>query len=68
MNTKWITIGVLLGCVTILVGWDIYVAINPPDGDTISEVLFQWAGDHPVVPFVIGVLCGHWFWPQYKEK
>jgi hypothetical protein len=68
MTTRRLTIGVLLGCVLVLVAWDIYVYIEPTPGDTISETLFRWAGRHPIVPFAVGVLSGHWFWGQSIEK
>jgi hypothetical protein len=47
-----------------LAGWDIFVAANSSPGDTISEVVLEVALRHPIVPFALGVLCGHWFWPQ----
>ena len=31
-------------------------------GATISEVIRKWSYENPVVPFVIGFVCGHWFW------
>lgn len=58
--TIWIIIGVTLG----LIIWDIYAAITPEDGDTISRVLLEWSENHIFVPFAFGVLMGHWFWPQ----
>lgn len=58
---------IILGAVTVLlVIWNVYVAIASP-ADTISQVIFGWAGVYPVLPFVIGVLMGHWFWPQIKR-
>jgi hypothetical protein len=64
---KKVTISILIACALLLIGWDIYVAVNKDDGDTISEVLL-WVGKHPVIPFAFGVVMGHLFWPQYKDK
>jgi hypothetical protein len=46
----------------LLIVWDIYLAAAPPTGDTISEVIRDFAYRHPIIPFAIGVLIGHWFW------
>lgn len=62
MTRRW-TIAILLGITALLIGWDIYVALTPQKGDTISEVIRDWAFAHPVIPFALGVLCGHWLWP-----
>jgi hypothetical protein len=66
-KNKWITIGILVVVTALLIGWDIWVAVNNEEGDTISEILL-WVGEHPVLPFAFGVLMGHLFWPQRKEK
>jgi hypothetical protein len=63
MTRKW-TIGILIAIAVILIAWDVYVYVEPSDGDTISEVTLAAAGKHPVIPFAIGVICGHLFWPQ----
>lgn len=31
---------------------------------TISRVTLAWAREWPVVPFSVGVVVGHLFWPQ----
>jgi hypothetical protein len=64
---KKVTISILIIVALLLIGWDIYVAVNKDEGDTISEVLL-WVGSHPVLPFAMGVLMGHLFWPQYRPK
>lgn len=61
------TIAILLSVAAFLVLWDVAVALSPEPDDTISEVVLDWAGRHPIVPFALGVLCGHLFWPQFLE-
>jgi hypothetical protein len=51
----------------IVIGWDIFLANNAPDGDTISESVLYVAHRHPALPFILGVIMGHLFWPQ-KSK
>lgn len=62
MNRR-ITLCLLLGCIGALVGWDIYVAIAEP-GATISALTLDFAQQHPVIPFSVGVVAGHIFWRQ----
>lgn len=71
MNRK-ATVAILLAVVAILIGWDIYVAVSesavaPGAGGTISEVTLAFAQHHPVLPFLIGVVCGHLLWPQVRK-
>ena len=57
--THWI----LIAITAALIAFDIAVACTN-SMPTISEVVWQWCGDHPVVPFGAGVLCGHLFWQR----
>lgn len=66
--TKRITKVVMIATAALIILWDIYVAVEPTPGDTISEVLLGWAMQHPIIPFAIGVVCGHLFWPQGKGE
>ncbi len=46
-------------------GWAVYTSImaaNGQPGDTISEVIARAGREHPMIPFAVGVLIGHWFW------
>ena len=62
--TWWFTL-VTMGVVTVaLIGWDIYVATNTLEGDTISEIMLLFAQKRMIVPMFFGVLMGHWFWPR----
>lgn len=53
--------------VVALLGWDLFVAIEPTQGDTISEIMRDYSAGHPLIPTSIGVLSGHFFWPK-KER
>lgn len=64
MPSRNITGWLLVGAVGVLALYDIVVAANRQEGDTISEVTLDTAKAHPVVPFTLGVVCGHLFWPQ----
>jgi hypothetical protein len=64
MNTKLITSIIMVAVIAVLIIWDVYVAANPVPGDTISEITLNFARRHPVIPFALGFVCGHLFWPQ----
>lgn len=53
---------VLVAVGVVLIAWDIWLYVSPAPADTISRVLFDTATEHPILPFVFGVLAGHWFW------
>ncbi len=62
----WISITkfliILILCIIFV--WDAAVMIFAKDPTiTLSFSLYSVSRDHPVVPFAIGVLCGHVFWP-----
>jgi len=52
----------------VLIGWDIYVFIEPTPEDTISEITLWWAKKTPFIPFGLGVLGGHFTWPGGYTK
>lgn len=61
MGTKAWT-RVVLGLTTVgLIGFDVWVAQEPTDNDTISEVVNVLSNEHPIVPFAWGVLTAHLF-------
>ena len=58
---------IIMAVVTVvIIVFDIYLAINPAT-NTISRIIQTIAFKHPILPFAIGVLCGHWFWPVSKD-
>jgi hypothetical protein len=66
MKTKLVTIWLLIVTTTILIGWDIYVALTPQRGDTISEILLHTAQYASLLPAALGFLMGHLFWPRER--
>lgn len=61
--TKFTTFWILLVAAAVLIGWDIYAAMSTTQ-PTISALSLAWARAHPVIPFTVGVISGHLFWPQ----
>jgi hypothetical protein len=67
-RNRWIVVGALLVGLAIFGGVDWWAARNDVSGDTLSEnVLWNSIGRSLVAFFVgtaMGVLGGHFFWPQ----
>lgn len=61
--TRFGTVWVIVVASAALIGWDIYAACSPTQ-PTISALALVFAHKHPVVPFLLGVVMGHIFWPQ----
>lgn len=69
MNTEmftWINITrffIVLAFVVIFL-WDSVVIFFAADyRATFSFTIYTISKEHPIIPFAIGVLCGHVFWP-----
>jgi hypothetical protein len=67
-QTARVTWALIIVAATVLITWDVKVALNDVSGDTISELLLEMAYRNPVLPFAFGVLMGHLFWPQEKGQ
>jgi hypothetical protein len=57
-----LTTKIILGATCALVAYDLYAAVSPEEGDTISEVIAREARRRPIIAFGLGVVVGHWFW------
>jgi hypothetical protein len=64
MSTATVTKFIVGAGVLAWVAWDIFVAANETPGDTISEVMLAAARRSPVIPFAVGFVMGHLFFPQ----
>lgn len=61
MTPRTITIGLMAAAAAVFLAWDLYVAVSPPSGDTISELVAAGARKWPTLPFAYGVVGGHLF-------
>lgn len=50
--------------VLALFGYEAAALSNQAEGDTISEVIWVLYERFPVLGFLFGVLCGHFFWQR----
>lgn len=59
LKSRPIVFWVLLGLMFVYEGW----AIASLNGTTISEITWGLAA-HPIVPFLVGIVAGHFFWQR----
>ena len=57
----------LLGLVIIVLFWDIAVLIMGRPEATLSAVLLQLSKGNPIIAFLLGVVVGHLFWPNFRH-
>jgi hypothetical protein len=55
-----ITTWIMLGTAIVWLVWDVYLYAY--DKETISQKMYKASKITMVIPFMFGVLCGHWFW------
>jgi hypothetical protein len=68
IGTKKITSGILIAVSLGLIVWDVFMAGNATHGDTISEIVLNFAFNNPSIPFALGCIMGHLFWPQLVKE
>lgn len=60
------TDAVIIGGALLYLLWEGYTLINNEERDTISERIWR-ASRRPLVPFLGGMLMGHFFWQAQDE-
>ena len=50
--------------VLLVLLYDVIAYMRGSVDATISRVVLGWARSNPLIPFSVGVLCGHLFWAQ----
>jgi hypothetical protein len=56
----------MAAAVIVLLAVESVALLDPSGGDTISEVFWGLAARLPLVPFLLGLICGHLVWPPQK--
>ena len=68
MKIKKITIYVVLFIVALGVIYDFYAIAVGGTEASISHLMKMWGHKYPIVPFAMGVLMGHFYWPIKETK
>lgn len=54
----------ILGAIIFLLAWDLFRVMQDGGYDnTISQWVYQTSLSWPILPFLVGVVCGHLFFP-----
>ncbi len=64
---SWSGLIFVTACIILGIYDGIAVLIYGVDG-SISRWISDAAGNSAIIPFVFGVLCGHWFGPMHPRK
>ena len=54
----WLVISIT---VIVWIAWDFYVGLRYGSEATISKCIAELSYDYAIVPFSVGLLCGHFF-------
>ena len=57
----------IISVTVLVIAFDVYVYTRGGTDATVSWAIFSVSYRHPMIPFSVGVLCGHLFW-QMKPK
>lgn len=57
---KWIFLTLVLAACL----YELSALATKQPGDTISEIVWEISSKRPILPFALGVLCGHFFWQK----
>lgn len=55
---KWVLTGLILA----LLLYELVALSTKTPGATISEIVWNATHRRPILPFAVGLLCGHLFW------
>jgi len=50
--------------IVALLVYEAYTLINGVPGDTLSEAVWGVSHDYPLLPFLAGIVAGHFFWQR----
>lgn len=57
----------IIGTIVVLALYDLVAYMRSGEDATISKVVFHASLRYPIIPFAVGVLCGHFFWPLNRQ-
>jgi len=59
---KKITVIFIVAVIAIIIIYDVWALVAGGAEATISSVLLNESKNYPIIPFTLGVVCGHLFW------
>jgi hypothetical protein len=67
-KNKTIVMWILIALTMILVIYDAWACADKAKRDTISKIVTKSSEKYLVIPFLLGLLMGHFFWSQHLEE
>jgi hypothetical protein len=68
MNYKRITGLFVIIAFFVIIVYDFWVYSKAGTEGTISWFVYDKSHEHPMIPFGVGVICGHFFWQMKKKR
>ena len=69
MNWKSVTKWVMVGVILFIAVYDLVILAIGGTAATISQAVgIEGSFDSPLIPFAVGFVMGHLFWPQKRSK
>lgn len=67
---KWKTYTLFFTLITfvVIIAYDFLAIFQGGTEASISHLIKVWGHKYPLIPFVFGLLCGHFFWGVKKTK
>jgi hypothetical protein len=65
---RLLTQAVVILTLAILGAYDAYIISEEGYDASISVVVLYWSHKAPIIPFIVGVIAGHLFWPQASQE
>lgn len=59
-----VTLIFIITSAIVIVSYDIFATLKWSGEKSISWQMWILSKKYPIVPFLIGVIAGHWFWVQ----
>lgn len=67
-DIKKLTTIIIIFSVVFLLGYDVFAIVKGGTEASISSIVITFAYKFPLMPFMVGLLCGHLFWRMKSNK
>lgn len=68
MTPRSKTVLFILVLIFVAIFFDLYIISSAGNNASISQVVIDAAYETPMVSFLVGFLCGHFFWRMPEDK
>jgi hypothetical protein len=58
----------LLAFLLLLIGYDTWACMDKEKRDTISKIVTKSSQKYLLIPFLMGMMMGHFFWSQHLKE